>query len=127
MKRIAVLGAGSWGTTLALHLHKKGYRVALWEFFPEYAEVLRAKRENVKFVPGFKIPKDILITSDIGIAAEGADIIVLAVPSHIVRGTCGKLKPYYLKNTILVSVAKGICPGQKKISWFFPGQATPKR
>jgi len=108
MKKIAVLGAGSWGTTLALHLHKNGYRVTLWEFFPEYADVLRKKRENVRFVPGFRIPEDILITSDIETAIDGAELLVLAVPSHIIRSLCRKLKPLDLKGKILVSVAKGI-------------------
>lgn len=108
MEKIAVLGAGSWGTTLALHLFKKGYEVSLWEFFSRYAKVLNKKRENIKFVPGFKIPEKILITSDIGLAINNARIIVFAVPSHIVREVAKKLKNFNLKGKILVSVAKGI-------------------
>lgn len=108
MEKIAVLGAGSWGTTLALHLHKNGYRVALWEFFPDYAKALQKKRENVKFLPGFKIPEDILITSDIKEAIEEVNVIVLAVPSHIIRSAAKLLKPFNLRDILLVSVAKGI-------------------
>jgi glycerol-3-phosphate dehydrogenase (NAD(P)+) len=108
MKKIAVLGAGSWGTTIALHLHKNGYKVALWEFFPDYAEILQKKRENIKFLAGFKIPKDILITSDIKETVKKANVIVLAVPSHIIRSTAKLLKPFNLRNILLVSVAKGI-------------------
>lgn len=108
MKKIAVLGAGSWGTTLVLHLHKNGFRVRLWEFFPDYAKLLNRKRENTKFLPGFKIPGDILITSDIKEAVEEAGVIVLAVPSHIMRSLAKKLKPFNLQDVFLVSVAKGI-------------------
>jgi len=106
--KIAVLGAGSWGTTIALHLHKNDYEVALWEFFPEYAEVLQERRENAKFLPGFKIPEDIQITSEIIIAIAEAKVIVLAVPSHIMRSLAERLKPFNLQNVLLVSVAKGI-------------------
>jgi glycerol-3-phosphate dehydrogenase (NAD(P)+) len=106
--KIAVLGAGSWGTTIALHLHKNGHKVTLWEFFPDYARTLQVKRENAKFLPGFKIPKDIRITSNIKEAVEEADVIVLAIPSHIMRSVTKLLKPFNLRNVLLVSVAKGI-------------------
>jgi len=106
--KIAVLGAGSWGTTIALHLYKNGYEVALWEFFPDYVKVLQEKRENVKFLPGFKIPKDIQITSKIIEAIAGAKVIVLAIPSHVIRKVARMLKPFNLQDILLVSVAKGI-------------------
>jgi len=108
MEKIAVLGAGSWGTTLALHLHKNGYKVTLWEFFPDYAKELQQKRENLKFLPGFKIPSGVRITPNIKEAAEGTKVIVLAVPSHVMRSVTSFLKPFNLQDVLLVSVAKGI-------------------
>ncbi|MBN1163475.1 MAG: NAD(P)H-dependent glycerol-3-phosphate dehydrogenase [Candidatus Krumholzibacteriota bacterium] len=84
--KIAVLGAGSWGTTLALLLHDNGYRVVLWEFYPELAEVLVRERENHRFLPGIKIPDSVDITADLNEAVEKAAYLLFVTPSHTVRG-----------------------------------------
>ena len=63
---ITVLGDGGWGTTLAIHLHKLGHRVTWWGAFPEYVKVLKRRRENVKFLPGIRIPRDLVITDGLG-------------------------------------------------------------
>jgi len=81
----AVLGAGSWGTTIALLLNGKGLNVRLWEFFPEYAEELKKYRENRRFLPGIKLPRSLFITSDMEEALEGATHIVFVTPSHTMR------------------------------------------
>ena len=79
--KISVLGDGGWGTTLALLLAEQRYEVKLWGAFPKYVEEVRRKRENVKFLPGFKIPENIALSSDIHETCADADIVVLAAPS----------------------------------------------
>ena len=88
---IAVVGAGGWGTTLAILLHKKGNRVSILEHFPDYAKFLDKKRENVKFLPNMSIPKGIIITSDFKEALDKVELIVLAVPSQFLEIQLKKL------------------------------------
>lgn len=106
--RVSVLGAGGWGTTLAMVLNENGHSVTLWEFFPEYAKLLDKKRENIKFLKGVKIPKSIAVTSDLKKAVDASQVLVIAVPSHIVRSLAQSMKKLDYKNKILVSCTKGI-------------------
>lgn len=107
--KIAVIGDGGWGTTLSILLNRKGHNIKLWGPFPEYVEVLKKKRENVKFLPGIKIPKSIAISSDINETAKEAEIVVLAVPSQYLRGVVKRLNGLEFKRgTVFLSVAKGI-------------------
>ncbi len=113
--KICVLGAGGWGTTLAILLHKKGNKVSLWEKFSDYAKVLNEKRENPKFLPGIKIPQDISIHSDIRLSLDGAEVIVIAVPSFAVEEISQRLVQEKLeKGIFLVSVSKGLNLDSKK-------------
>jgi len=105
---IAVIGAGGWGTALSRLLSRKGYKVSLWEKFPDYAKELSEKRENTKFLPGVRIPEEISITSDLEFAVDDSKIIVLAVPSQYLRETVGKFAKMKLSNVVLVNAAKGI-------------------
>jgi len=107
MEKISILGAGGWGTALAIHLHKKGYKILLWEVFPEYAEELKDRRENYKFLPGIKIPQEIKITHSLKEAIEKSTILVVAIPSRYLRNILKKIPPIP-QNCILVSVVKGI-------------------
>jgi len=106
-KRISILGDGGWGTTLAILLSKKGLSVRLWSAFPDYADTVKQNSENIKFLPGIKIPKAIDITSDIAKALD-ADVIVVAVPSQFLRGIIAKIKGASFNPQIIVSVVKGI-------------------
>lgn len=106
--KISVLGAGGWGTTLAVLLHYNGHNVTLWEYNRSYAKELLKKRENTRYLPGVKIPNEILITHDLGEASDDKNLIVLAVPSQFLRGVVDKIKYSDIKNSILVSVSKGI-------------------
>ncbi|RKZ25013.1 NAD(P)H-dependent glycerol-3-phosphate dehydrogenase [bacterium] len=106
--KIAVLGAGNWGTTLALLLHGKGYEVTLWEFFPERAERIKRERENKEFLPGFPIPREVKITSSIEEALQEKDLVVFAVPSHALRNVASLSSPHLSPTSICVSVVKGI-------------------
>lgn len=106
--KISILGAGGWGTTLAVLLHFNGHKVTLWEYQRSYAKELLKKRENTQYLRGIKIPNEILITHDLAEAAEDKNLIVLAVPSQFLRGVIDKIKYSQIKNSILVSVSKGI-------------------
>lgn len=105
---IAVIGAGAWGTALAMILAGQGRTVNLWEYFPDYARELQTHRENYKFLPGITIPNQITITNDLGACVQDAAIIVLVVPSQALRGVVQKLAQLAVTPRILVSASKGI-------------------
>jgi len=107
-KKIAVLGDGGWGTTLAIHLGRKGFEVSLWGAFKDYIIVLNKQRVNFKFLPGIKIPKGIKITASLEEAVDDASVIILAIPSQYLRSILKKLKKFDLANAIILNVAKGI-------------------
>ncbi|MFC1502263.1 NAD(P)H-dependent glycerol-3-phosphate dehydrogenase [bacterium] len=106
--QVGVLGAGSWGTALAVLLHSNGHAVSLWEFDQELAQILHKTRENKTFLPGVPVPPDIRVTSDLKEAAEKKEIVLIVVPSHVVREVCSEIAKLSLGNTILVSCSKGI-------------------
>ena len=106
--KISVLGAGGWGTTLAILLHYNGHNVTLWEYKKGYARQLIKKRINTDYLPGIKIPKEILITSDIEESSDDKNLIVLAVPSQFLRNVVKKIHYQKIQDAILVSVSKGI-------------------
>ncbi len=106
--RVAVLGAGSWGTTLAILLSEKNHDVSLWTYRSEQAALMEEARENPAFLPGIKIPKRISILTDIQEAAYKKDIIVSAVPSQFLRSVIQQIAHHELSQTIIVNVAKGI-------------------
>ncbi len=106
--KISVLGAGGWGTTLAILLHYNGHDVTLWEYKKNYSKVLDKNRINERYLPGIKIPKEILITHNLEESSTNKNMIVLAVPSQFLRGVVKDIVPANIKNSILVSVAKGI-------------------
>lgn len=106
--RISVLGAGGWGTTLAILLHHNGHNVTLWEYKRNYAKTLNRARENKVLLPGIKIPKEIIISSSLEECSTNQHIIVLAVPSQFIRSVLHEMKRYNFSDTTFVSVAKGI-------------------
>jgi glycerol-3-phosphate dehydrogenase (NAD(P)+) len=106
--QIAVLGAGSWGTTLAILLAEKGHEVTLWSFLDKDAVAIRATRENADFLPGIRIPESVNVTSVLLDAVAGASLIVAAVPSQHLRSVMTRLHGATPTDVILVNVAKGI-------------------
>jgi glycerol-3-phosphate dehydrogenase (NAD(P)+) len=102
---IAIIGAGGWGTALSLLLCRQGRRVRLWVFEPHYVEEMRAKRENTHFLPGVTLPPEVELGSDMAWAVDGADLVVLASPSHAMRSVCRRLPRL---TAPIVNVAKGI-------------------
>ncbi len=105
---VGVLGAGGWGTTLAILLNSNGHKVTLFEYKPDYAEILRKKRLNEIYLPGITIPDEIEITSDLNEAVYQKHFIVLAIPTQYLRGVIEKIDFNLIKNSILVNVTKGI-------------------
>ena len=108
MANLGVVGAGSWGTALALVLEKNGHQVTLWSSREEKAEELRKLRENVDKLPGVKLPETLEITSDIEAAVKDKELVVLGVPSLYIRSTAAKMAPYVHEGQIIVNVSKGI-------------------
>jgi glycerol-3-phosphate dehydrogenase (NAD(P)+) len=112
---IAILGDGGWGTTLAILLSRKGFKVTVWGAFPKYTDHLNKKRVNIKFLPGIKIPRNIEITHNLKNAIVNKQLIILAVPSQYLRNILNKFKRLnYPKNAIFLSVVKGIEMGSLK-------------
>jgi len=105
-KKIAVLGAGAWGTALALSLAQK-QEVTLWSHNPTAAAELAMTRRNEAYLPGFDLPESIHITADLH-AAAAADILLCVVPSQHMRATMEALQPSLRPNHILISATKGI-------------------
>jgi len=106
--RIAVLGAGSWGTTLAILLAENSHRVSLWSYSEEDAGRIRATRENPDFLPGIRVPESIAVGSDLAAAVEGAAMIVCAVPSQFLRSVVARLAHIPAEDLLVVNVAKGV-------------------
>ncbi len=106
MEKVGIIGAGGWGTALSIVISSK-FDVILWERFPEYAEILTKKRENPEFLPGFKIPEKIKITSDFFQVGQESSIVIIAVPSKYFRNTLRDFKPFYRSQAILIAT-KGL-------------------
>lgn len=108
MANVGVMGAGSWGTALALLLHKNGHRVTVWSISQEEVDMLAGEREHKTKLPGVRIPEDMEFTTDMEAGIKNKDFLVLAVPSPFTRSTAQNMKPYVADGQIIVDVAKGI-------------------
>ncbi len=108
MALTGVIGAGSWGTALALLLHHNGHQVTLWSALADEVALLQTKRENPDKLPGVKLPEEMAVTADLREAVCGQDMLVLAVPSPIVRSTAHQMRELVSAGQIIVNVAKGI-------------------
>lgn len=108
MANVGIMGAGSWGTALALLLHSNGHQVTVWSISEEEVEMLSKEREHKSKLPGVPIPKDMRFTSDMEETIRGKDFIVMAVPSPFTRNTARGMSPFVADGQIIVDVAKGI-------------------
>lgn len=108
--KIGVIGAGSWGTALANLLGNNGYKLDLWVFEKDLKKNIEKNRENNLFLPGIKLSKNIKPTNSLEKATSEKDILLMVVPSHLMRNVAGKLKNFLKQkpNTIIVSASKGI-------------------
>ncbi len=108
MKGVAVLGAGSWGTALARLLAYKGIDTSLWARNRETALRLKTEKENSLYLSGFDLPGSLDVTSDLGRALNGREMVLFAVPSHGMRETASMVAEIIDGSRILISAAKGI-------------------
>ena len=106
--KVAVIGAGSWGIALAKLLFDNKNEVFVWSALKDEIEMLNREHEHVDKLKGVKLPEEMVFTSDLKDAVDGAGIIVMAVPSVFVRPTAKTLKEFYTPGQIIVNVAKGI-------------------
>jgi glycerol-3-phosphate dehydrogenase (NAD(P)+) len=112
VKKIAILGAGGWGTALAMVLtrSRQPHKISLWAHDPELAESLCRERENLTYLPGHKIPPQVEVGNNMATALDSAQIVVGAVPSAYARKVYGLAKPHWHREMIVVSATKGLEP-----------------
>jgi glycerol-3-phosphate dehydrogenase (NAD(P)+) len=109
MSRIAILGAGAWGTALALSLARRGgHELCLWSHSAALAEQLADAGENLPYLPGFTLPVNIQVTSDLPRTIFEADILLCVTPSQHLRGIITHIAPLLTRNQIVLSATKGI-------------------
>ena len=107
MADISIIGAGSWGVGLAVLLYKNGHSITMWSAIPAEVDMLQKTREQ-KSMPGIKLAEEIRITGDMKEAVDGADLLVLAVPSVYTRETASRMSPHVHSGQKIVNVSKGI-------------------
>ena len=112
MKRIAIIGAGSWGTALALALTRssRAHRLSLWAHSADVVEILSARRVNEIYLSGFELPTDVAVTGSLEEALAGADIVLGVMPSAHARNIYRALRPFVAPASIFVSATKGLEP-----------------
>ncbi|WP_375388899.1 NAD(P)H-dependent glycerol-3-phosphate dehydrogenase [uncultured Amnibacterium sp.] len=109
--RVAVLGAGSWGTVFAKVLADAGNDVSLWARREAVAEAIERRHRNDDYLPGVRLPDEIDATSDLAWALRGASIVFLSVPSQSLRGVLADVRPALEPDAIVVSLMKGVEEG----------------
>jgi glycerol-3-phosphate dehydrogenase (NAD(P)+) len=107
---VAVLGAGSWGTALAMHLGRSSVPVRLWARDAALAASMGARRENPRYLPGVKLPDGVTVTAEVGEALAGSHIVLVAVPSHFVEDVLVDVADRIARDAVLVSATKGLEP-----------------
>lgn len=107
-KHIAIIGAGSWGTALALVAARAGHAVKLWAHSREVVEALSQRRENLVYLPGFTLPANIEPVAELRVALRDAELVVTVVPSHVCRAVYTELVPYAQPQMIFTNATKGL-------------------
>jgi glycerol-3-phosphate dehydrogenase (NAD(P)+) len=107
-KRITVVGAGSWGTALSILLSRNGYDVDLWVYEQDLCQQIREKRENTLFLPGYSLPESIQPTNSLKEAIGRNEVVLLVVPTHIVRKAATEMVPLINPNSLIINAGKGI-------------------
>ncbi|OLR58206.1 glycerol-3-phosphate dehydrogenase [Anaerostipes sp. 494a] len=108
MKKVSVIGAGSWGTALAVLLANNGHEVMLWSVDSHEIEMLTTKREQEDKLPGVILPENITVEADLETSLKDKDIVVMAVPSPVVRTMAKQMASFIEDGQVIVNVAKGI-------------------
>jgi len=113
VKKIAIVGGGSWGTALAIALARasRPHRLALWAHSPDVLELLRAKRVNEIYLPGFELPAEVEVTGALSEALAGAEMVLGVMPSAHAREVYRAIRPHLEPDAVFVSATKGLEPG----------------
>lgn len=107
-KRVAVIGAGSWGTALALVAARNGHEVTLWAREPEIARAIETGCRNPFYLSDLELPRNVRATTSIENALNGCDFALVVVPSHAMREVVGGMQPHFDPSIVLVSATKGV-------------------
>ena len=105
---IGVIGAGAWGTALALLLARNGHDVALWMYEKDLADETARTRENRVYLPGFTLPANIAVTSRLEEAVTSRPFVLSVAPSHTVRALSAAFAPHLADDAVIISASKGI-------------------
>ena len=108
MKRLAILGAGSWGTALAIALAPRFEQVHLWARDVAQADLIARDRENARYLPGFRLPERVCVANDLELGLAGADVVLSVVPSRYLHEVMKEAAPFIKATTPVVSATKGI-------------------
>lgn len=108
MKHLAIIGAGSYGTALALVAARRGHQVKLWAHDPEVAAILQRQRQNQVYLPGFALPENVQPTHELQEALCDTEFVITAIPSHVCREVYTNMLPHVRGEMIFVSATKGI-------------------
>jgi glycerol-3-phosphate dehydrogenase (NAD(P)+) len=109
MSRIAVVGSGAWGTALAISLARRGgHSIVLWSHSAAVAEHIKDSGVNLAFLPGYVVPADVVVTSNLALAVEGANMVLCVTPSEHMRQVVGRIAPLLERDQIVVSATKGL-------------------
>ena len=108
MTHVTVLGAGAFGTSLALYSSNLGHRTRVWAYDDGLPERVAAEGENAIYLPGFSVPDDLLFTNDMATALQDADLVLLVVPSSFMRTVTAQAAPHLPAEALVTSTAKGI-------------------
>ncbi len=108
MTKVAVIGAGSWGTSASWLLGGKGHRIGLWAREPEIAEGINTSHHNPSFMSDIVLPDTVRATHDVGLALEGAEAVVMVTPSVGVRTTAESMRPFLADDVPVVILSKGV-------------------
>jgi glycerol-3-phosphate dehydrogenase (NAD(P)+) len=108
IRTVAVLGAGSWGTSLAVHLSRVGHDVRLWARDPALVDDMEARRANAVYLPDVTLPDSVSVTASLEAALDAIDLVVSAIPSHGCRAVMRAAAPYVAPAATIVSATKGL-------------------
>lgn len=108
MKRLAIVGGGSWGTALSIVLAPRFSDVRLWVYEQDLAERMSGSRDNDVYLPGFPVPSNVTVVTDFAAALDGAGIVLGVMPSHRARAVYGQMLPFLDESMLLVSATKGL-------------------
>ncbi|RLB86490.1 MAG: glycerol-3-phosphate dehydrogenase, partial [Deltaproteobacteria bacterium] len=108
MYKVAVIGGGSWGTTLANLIAEEGHEVRLWVREEQVCEEIRTQRINSMFLPGVSLSDRLLPSNDLAEVLDRRDLILMVVPSHVFRDVLERMKGHVSENAIILSATKGI-------------------